>query len=116
RGDHPCHRTSRRRGWRGRPGGGQSGQHQSQADRTSQRRPHHCFDSGEWLMKYLLPIALLALSAGYADSLYTPTSGFKTLFADRKAVAVGDVLHVLVTETAQANQTVNNSTASSTAA
>lgn len=67
-------------------------------------------------MKFLIPLALLTLSAGYADSLYTPTSGFKTLFADRKAVAVGDVLHILVTETAQASQTVNNSTSSSTQA
>ncbi|MEN6303650.1 MAG: flagellar basal body L-ring protein FlgH [Armatimonadia bacterium] len=67
-------------------------------------------------MRHLAAIALLALSAAHADSLYTPTSGFRSLFADRRAVAVGDVLHILVTETAQANQTVNNSTQSTTAA
>lgn len=65
-------------------------------------------------MKCLIPLTFLMLGAACADSLYTPTSGFRSLFADRKATAVGDVLHVLVTETAQAHQTVKNSTSSST--
>jgi flagellar L-ring protein precursor FlgH len=66
----------------------------------------------------LFSLALLGtqLLAGWAhaDSLYTPTSNFNTLFSDRKAAHVGDVLEILITETAQATQSTDMSTSNST--
>jgi flagellar L-ring protein precursor FlgH len=59
-------------------------------------------------------LCLLLCTAAAADSLYTPESGFRSLFSDRKALRVGDILHILITETASANQTITNSTASNT--
>lgn len=59
---------------------------------------------------------LVCVSTAGADSLYTAESGFRSLFSDRKATRVGDILHILITETASANQTISNSTASSTEA
>ena len=61
------------------------------------------------LLLLLLPAALAC-----ADSLYTPRSGFATLFSDRKAVKIGDILHIVVTEVAQASQSMTDQTASST--
>ena len=57
---------------------------------------------------------LLAITTASADSLYTPASRFTTLFSDRKAVAVGDVLHIIITESAQASQNMADTTATST--
>jgi flagellar L-ring protein precursor FlgH len=53
-----------------------------------------------------LLLLLLTASSVYADSLYSPSSFFTDMFADRKAARVGDVLHVLIVESASANQTV----------
>ena len=55
--------------------------------------------------------ALLLASVVSADSLYTPQSPFARLFCDTRAAQVGDVLQVLIMETAQANQTANEQTA-----
>jgi len=50
-------------------------------------------------------ILLLPLAAGTcADSLYSSDSFFTSLFSDRKAGKVGDVLHILITESATATQ------------
>ena len=66
-------------------------------------------------MKRLCVLSLLLLaSLAWADSLYTPGSGFATLFSDRKAVKVGDILHIVITEVAQASQTATDQTASNT--
>jgi flagellar L-ring protein precursor FlgH len=53
-----------------------------------------------------LLLLLLTASSVCADSLYSPSSFFTDMFADRKAARVGDVLHVLIAENASANQTV----------
>ncbi len=51
------------------------------------------------------PILLLMLAAGLrADSLYTADSFFTSMFSDRKAARVGDVVHILITESAAATQ------------
>lgn len=63
-------------------------------------------------MKTLCLCALLITATANADSLYTPQSPFANLFSDRKAVSVGDTLHVLIVETAQANQNMSDQTAS----
>lgn len=53
--------------------------------------------------------ALLSVCAlVHADSLYSPNSGFGTLFSSRKAARIGDVLHVIITESAQASQNMAN--------
>ena len=49
-----------------------------------------------------------------ADSLYSPQSDFASLFSDRKAVGIGDVIYVLITETAQASQNMVETTSSET--
>ena len=53
---------------------------------------------------------LIAGAAG-ADSLYSPQSPFSSLFSDRKAVNIGDTLHILIAETAQASQNMADQTA-----
>ena len=65
---------------------------------------------GPWLIAAVLALTALGL---HADTLYSPTSQFRNLFSDRKAVGVGDVIHILVTENASASQNMadtNNST------
>jgi flagellar L-ring protein FlgH len=57
---------------------------------------------------------LLTTLAATADSLYTPTSGFAQLFSDRRAVKVGDILHIVITEVEQASQSMTDATASKT--
>jgi flagellar L-ring protein FlgH len=53
---------------------------------------------------------ILLTGAVCADSLYTPQSPLASLFSDRKATRVGDVLQVMIVESAQANQTLNDQT------
>ncbi len=48
-----------------------------------------------------------------ADSLYSPHSAFSNLYSDRRAAKVGDVLYIVITEIAQASQTVANETKNS---
>jgi len=58
-------------------------------------------------MRHVAAAAVLVITlAGSAvgDDLYKSSSFFTGLFADRKAAAVGDVLHVLITESASATQ------------
>ncbi len=58
-------------------------------------------------MRHVAAAAMLVITvAGSAvgDDLYKSSSFFTGLFADRKAAAVGDVLHVLITESASATQ------------
>lgn len=62
-------------------------------------------------MRNLCLAALLLSTAVAADSLYTPQSPFARLFSDYRAAQVGDVLQVLIMETATANQTANEQTA-----
>lgn len=50
---------------------------------------------------------------GFADSLYSPSSSFANLYSDRRAAKVGDVLYIVITEVAQASQTVANETKNS---
>ncbi len=45
--------------------------------------------------------AMVACQAARADSLFTPASPLARLFCDRKAYRVGDVLTVIIAETAQ---------------
>lgn len=65
-------------------------------------------------MRFLWLLSVLVVTASYADSLYTPQSRYASLFADHKACRVGDVLHILITETAQASQQTQDNTANST--
>jgi flagellar L-ring protein FlgH len=72
-------------------------------------------------LKSSLTLALIgafAILASYtptrADSLYDAESGFTSLFSDRKATRVGDVLHILITETAQASQNATSTTSNTT--
>ena len=53
--------------------------------------------------------AMLLMSAGICcgDGLYSPDSFFNTMFTDTKAGKIGDVLHILITETASATQTAS---------
>lgn len=67
-------------------------------------------------MRTLCLCALFVVGAACADSLYTAQSPFANLFSDRKAVGVGDVLHILIAETAQANQNMSDQTANSSKA
>jgi flagellar L-ring protein precursor FlgH len=53
---------------------------------------------------------LLPLAGVRADSLYTATSDFSRLFSDRKALAVGDVLHIIVVESSSASQNMQDAT------
>jgi len=68
------------------------------------------------MRRYLLLLAfcLLMTTLARADSLYSPSSRFTTLFSDRKAVGVGDILHILVTESAEASQNMADTTSAST--
>lgn len=58
-------------------------------------------------MRHILLLSTLLLAASFAcaDSLYSSTSFFTDMFADRKAAGVGDVLHILIAESASATQT-----------
>lgn len=60
----------------------------------------------------LLPAALPAT----ADGLFHPSSSFASLVSDSRAVKIGDVLHIIVTETAQASQKNSDATSTSTEA
>lgn len=66
-------------------------------------------------MRRILLLTLLAVvGTACADSLYCPDSTFMSLFGDRKAYCVGDVLHILITENAQANQNLTSNNSNST--
>jgi len=61
-------------------------------------------------MKYRFAAVVLLLVTGStlrADSLFSDTSFFSTLYGDRTAYKVGDVLHILVTESATATQSAS---------
>jgi len=62
-------------------------------------------------MRSLCLWALLLASLAGADSLYTPQSPFASPFGDRKAARIGDVVQILISENAQANQSANDQTA-----
>jgi flagellar L-ring protein FlgH len=62
-------------------------------------------------MKTCCLCALLIASLAGADSLYTAQSPFASPFGDRKASRVGDVVQILISESAQANQSANDQTA-----
>lgn len=62
-------------------------------------------------MRSLCLWALLIAGAAGADSLYSAQSPFASPFGDRKASRVGDVVQILISESAQANQTANDQTA-----
>jgi flagellar L-ring protein FlgH len=55
--------------------------------------------------------ALLIAGLAGADSLYTAQSPLASPFGDRKASRVGDVVQILISESAQANQSANDQTA-----
>lgn len=73
---------------------------------------HRLFLAG--MTAALLGALLSSALPAVGDSLYSAGSTFTNLFSDRKAVRVGDVLHILITETAQANQNISSTTSSST--
>lgn len=58
------------------------------------------------MKRYILAALFVAASMSIAagDSLYTSDSFFTTMLTDTKAAKVGDVLHILVTESATATQ------------
>ncbi len=58
------------------------------------------------MRRFLLALAFLATcaAAAYADSLYTSASFFDGIFSDPKAAKVGDVLHIIIAESASATQ------------
>ena len=56
-------------------------------------------------LAFVMIIASISLSS--ADSLYSPDSFFTTMFADTKACKIGDVVHILITESASATQTAS---------
>lgn len=69
----------------------------------------------DWLTVIIIVGSVLLPRAGLqADSLYSATSDFGRLFSDRKAIAVGDVLHIIVVESSSASQNMQDSTNSST--
>lgn len=74
-------------------------------------------DCTEYAMIHRVLAIILVLLGGalaHADSLYTPASSFNSLFSDRKAAHIGDVLHILITESAQATQSTDSNTSNST--
>ena len=52
-------------------------------------------------------MVITSSSLSFADSLYSPDSFFTTMFADTKACKIGDVVHILITESASATQTAS---------
>ncbi len=58
------------------------------------------------MKRIIFAAILLAILTSFvrADSLYSADSFFTTMFSDRKAAQVGDVLHILITESASATQ------------
>jgi flagellar L-ring protein FlgH len=66
------------------------------------------------LLAAVLLLSWLVAAVGWADSLYTPTSSFGRLFGDRKATRIGDVLHIIITETSQASQNMADTSGAST--
>lgn len=56
-------------------------------------------------LAFVMIITSVSLSS--ADSLYSPDSFFTTMFADTKACKIGDVVHILITESASATQTAS---------
>lgn len=56
-------------------------------------------------LAFVMVITSTSLSS--ADSLYSPDSFFTTMFADTKACKIGDVVHILITESASATQTAS---------
>ena len=56
-------------------------------------------------LAFVMVITFTGLSS--ADSLYSPDSFFTTMFADTKACKIGDVVHILITESASATQTAS---------
>lgn len=63
------------------------------------------------MRQILLGACLLVSVPVAADSLYTSQSPFARLFSDRKAAQVGDVLHILITELAQASHNTTSDVA-----
>lgn len=64
-----------------------------------------------------LSICALAIAGGvYGDSLYRADGSLSSLFSDRKAHQVGDVIHIIVTESASASQVMADTNASSSEA
>jgi flagellar L-ring protein precursor FlgH len=61
-------------------------------------------------------LAAAVAGAAPGDSLYRSVGGFSNLFTDRKAFAVGDIIHILVTESASASQNMQDTNASSSEA
>lgn len=69
------------------------------------------------MARYWVLLLLLGLGVGAgADSFYTPDCALARIFSDRKAIAIGDVIHILVTESASAAQNMQDTTASTAAA
>ena len=62
----------------------------------------------------LLMVVVTVLGVAHADSLYVADSPFMGLFGDRRVARVGDVLHVLIAETAQANQSLTSNNSNTT--
>lgn len=63
-----------------------------------------------------LSVWILAVATVHGDSLYRTEGGLGNLFADRKAFQVGDVIHIVVTESASASQNMTDANASSSTA
>jgi flagellar L-ring protein precursor FlgH len=57
-------------------------------------------------------LLLLTASPLLADSLCGPNSPFLNLYSDRKATTIGDVIHILVAESATAAQNMSDTTSS----
>ncbi len=65
---------------------------------------------------WLLTCTVVLAGVAYGDSLYRPDGGLGSLFADRKACQVGDIIHIIVTESASASQTMADTNNSSSEA
>lgn len=63
--------------------------------------------------RFWLSVWILAVAAAHSDSLYRTEGGLGNLFADRKAFQVGDVIHIIVTESASASQNMADANTSS---
>lgn len=65
--------------------------------------------------RYCVTVALfLCAVTVQADSLYSAECALGRLYSDHKALTIGDVIHILVTESASASQNMQDTTASST--
>lgn len=56
---------------------------------------------------FVFVVVAASVSVSVADSLYSPDSFFTTMFTDTKACKIGDVVHILITESASATQTAS---------